>query len=156
MDFNLVYNNYFQKVYRLCMGFVNDHELAKDWSQDVFMIVLKELPKFRNESSVGTWVYRIATNNCLRQIEKSSKIKKFPIDVEFEDVILPDIEKKLAFLFQCIAHLQEIDRIIISLELEEVKQADIAIIVGISESNVRVRIHRIKEKIARKFEYYEE
>jgi RNA polymerase sigma-70 factor (ECF subfamily) len=51
--------------------------------------------------------------------------------------------------------LKEIDRIIISLELEDMKQADIATIVGISESNVRVKIHRIKEKLTEKFKRYD-
>ena len=47
------------------------------------------------------------------------------------------------------------DRIIISLELEDVKQAEIAAVVGLSESNVRVKVHRIKEKLAAKFSSYE-
>ena len=76
IDFELIYKTYWQKVYRLCMGFINDHESAKDITQDIFIIVYTELPKFRNEASIGTWIFRIATNNCLRQIEKSKKNAK--------------------------------------------------------------------------------
>lgn len=54
-------------------------------------------------------------------------------------------------LYQLISELPETDRIIISLELEEVKQAEIAQIVGLSEANIRVKIHRIKEKLTQKF-----
>ena len=156
IDFELIYKTYWQKIYRLCKGFLNDQEWAKDTTQDIFIIVYKELPKFRNKASIGTWIFRIATNNCLRQIEKSKKMLKTEIVTEFEDIIQPNKDKKTDFLFKCISELQEIERIIISLELEEVKQSEIAVIVGISETNVRVKIHRIKEKIALKFEKYEE
>jgi RNA polymerase sigma-70 factor (ECF subfamily) len=60
------------------------------------------------------------------------------------------------YLYQCIAGLQETDRLIISLELEDVKQADIAAILGMSESAIRVRIHRIKEKLSQKFASYDQ
>ena len=156
IDFELIYKTYWQKVYRLCVGYLNNKEWAKDTTQDIFIIVYNELPKFRNDASIGTWIFRIATNNCLRNIENSKKILKNEITSEFEDIIQPDKYNKIDFLFKCISELQEIERIIISLELEEVKQSEIAIIVGISETNVRVKIYRIKEKIALKFRNYEE
>jgi RNA polymerase sigma-70 factor (ECF subfamily) len=61
----------------------------------------------------------------------------------------------MQFLYKCIAELPETDRLIISLELEDIKQAEIAKIVGLSETNVRVKVYRIKEKLAKKFENYE-
>jgi len=61
------------------------------------------------------------------------------------------MEPQIQLLYQFISELPETDRIIISLELEEVRQAEIAGIVGLSESNIRVRIHRIKEKLTKKF-----
>ena len=67
-----------------------------------------------------------------------------------------DIEPQIQLLYKFIAELSEIDRIIISLELEDVRQADIAQIIGLSESNVRVRIHRIKAQLTRKFKEYGE
>lgn len=63
-------------------------------------------------------------------------------------------EKMTTFLYQCISELPELDRIIISLELEEMKQIELAEIVGISPTNVRVKIHRIKEKLTLKFKNY--
>jgi RNA polymerase sigma-70 factor (ECF subfamily) len=62
-----------------------------------------------------------------------------------------NIEDKLRFLYKCISELEEIDRIIISLVLEDIPQAEIAGIVGLSEVNTRVKIHRVKEKISKKF-----
>jgi RNA polymerase sigma-70 factor (ECF subfamily) len=60
-------------------------------------------------------------------------------------------EEELAFLYKCIGELEETERIIISLELEDIPQAEIAEIVGLTEGNTRVKIHRIKEKLAAKF-----
>lgn len=62
--FEEVYKNYWQKIYRLCMGYVNDQDLAQDLAQEVFIIVYKKLPDFRNEAKIGTWIFRIATNIC--------------------------------------------------------------------------------------------
>ncbi|MNY80439.1 RNA polymerase sigma factor [compost metagenome] len=59
-------------------------------------------------------------------------------------------------MYKCIAELPETDRIIISLELEDIKQNEIAKIVGLSEANVRVKIHRIKEKLTQKFKENEQ
>ena len=127
------------------MGYVNDYSLAQDMAQETFI-----------EANIDTWIFRIATNNCLRQLERKKQIlsTQFPADL-FEDE-KTDIEPQIQLLYKFIAELSEIDRIIISLELEEVRQADIAQIIGLSESNVRVRIHRIKVRLTRKFKEYGE
>jgi RNA polymerase sigma-70 factor (ECF subfamily) len=155
MDFEEIYKTYWQKIFRLCMGYVNDHDWAKDIAQETFITVWKKLPEFRNESSVGTWVFRIASNQCLRQIEKQKRMPRTNLPIDLEETISVNSEPKFDFLYQCIAELPEIDRLIISLELEDIKQAEIASIVGISDANVRVKIHRIKEKLTQKFEKYE-
>jgi len=151
MAFEEIYELYWQRIFRLCMGYVNDPDLAQDLAQETFIIVWQQLPKFRNESSVGTWIFRIASNNCLRQIEKEKKFTKADLPVNLEEKKQESMEPQIQMLYQFISELPETDRIIISLELEEVKQAEIAHIVGLSESNIRVKIHRIKEKLTQKF-----
>jgi len=152
MNFETIYKKYWQKVFRLCMGYVNDIDAAKDLAQETFIKVWKQLPKFRNESSIGTWIFRIASNTCLRQIQKESKMPKSELPLEIKDEISEtNIEKDIQFLYQCISELQEVERIIISLELEDMNQKEIAEIVGLSEGNVRVKIHRIKGKLIQKF-----
>lgn len=151
MAFEDIYELYWQKIFRLCMGYVNDTELAQDLAQETFIIVWQQLPKFRNESSIGTWIFRIASNNCLRQIEKEKRFAKTDLPINLEEKKQESMEPQIQMLYQLISELQETDRIIISLELEEVKQAEIANIVGLSESNIRVKIHRIKEKLTQKF-----
>jgi RNA polymerase sigma-70 factor (ECF subfamily) len=152
MNFETIYKTYWQKVFRLCMGYANDTDAAKDLAQETFIKVWKQLPKFRNESSIGTWIFRIASNTCLRQIQKDKKMPKSELPLEIKDEILDtSIEKDIQCLYQYISELQEVERIIISLELEDMNQKEIAEIVGLSEGNVRVKIHRIKEKLTQKF-----
>ncbi|MCT2407460.1 RNA polymerase sigma factor [Chryseobacterium antibioticum] len=151
MVFEDIYELYWQKIFRLCMGYVNNSELAQDLAQETFIIVWRQLPKFRNESSIGTWIFRIASNNCLKQIEKEKRFTKADLPVHLEEKKQESLEPQIQMLYQFISELPETDRIIISLELEEVKQTEIAGIVGLSESNIRVRIHRIKEKLTKRF-----
>ncbi|HEY1192579.1 RNA polymerase sigma factor [Flavobacterium sp.] len=156
MEFEQIYKTYWDRIFRLCMGFVNDYDAAQDLTQETFIIVWQKLETFRNESAIGTWIFRIASNNCLRQIEKQKRFPKSELPVHLSEEKHYSIEPQIQFLYQCIAELPETDRIIISLELEEVKQAEIAKIVGLSEANVRVKIHRIKEKLTQKFKENEQ
>ena len=130
--------------------------MAQDMAQETFITVWKQLSTFRQESSIGTWIFRIATNTCLRQIERKNRDLQtdLPIDLSLQEA--PDTEEQIQLLYKSIAELPEMDRIIISLELEDVKQAEIAAIVGLSEANVRVKIHRIKEKLTQKLQAYGE
>lgn len=151
MNFETIYIDYWQKIFRLCMGFTNDAHAAQDLAQETFIIVWQQLSNFRNESSLGTWIYKIATNNCLRQIEKEKRFPKAEMPIHLTEEVTSNQEPKIQLLYAFIAELPETDRIIISLELENIKQTEIAQIVGLSEANIRVKIHRIKEKLTKKF-----
>jgi len=155
MVFDEIYKAYWNKVFRICMGYVNDHDWAKDIAQETFITIWQQLPKFRQEAAVGTWIFRIASNNCLRQIERQNRLPRDKMPEHLTEHTEPDREPQVKFLYKCIAELPETDRLIISLELEDVKQAEIARIMGLNESHIRVKIHRIKEKLAKKFECYE-
>lgn len=151
MEFEEIYNTYWDKVFRLCLGYVNDYELAQDMAQETFITVWKQLPKFRGDASIGTWIYRIATNICLRQIEKQKRIKSTDLPINLPEEKNTSIEPQIQLLYTFISELPELDRIIISLELEDIRQAEIAQIVGLSENNIRVKIHRIKERLNKRF-----
>ena len=151
MEFEDIYKTYWESIFRLCMGFVNNYDVAQDLAQETFIIVWQKLDTFRNESSIGTWIFRIASNNCLRQIENEKKFLKSNLPNNLTEEKQRSLEPEIQFLYKCIAELPEVERIIISLELEDIKQVEIAKIVGLSEANTRVKIHRIKEKLTQKF-----
>ena len=132
------------------MGYVNDYSLAQDMAQETFIKVWQHLPDFRNEANIRTWIFRIATNNCLRQLELRKRIVSTELPPDLSEDEKTDIESQIQLLYKHISELPEIDRIIISLELEDIRQAEIAQIVGLSESNIRVKIHRIKALLTKK------
>ena len=133
------------------MGYLNDAEQAKDLTQETFISVWKNLGSFRHESKISTWIFRIATNNCLRAIEVGKRMIKTELPLNLPDLPEDSPEEKLRFLYRAISQLEETERIIISLLLEDLPQGEIADIVGLNPGTVRVRIHRIKEKLATKF-----
>ena len=155
IEFESIYAQYAAKIYRVCLGYVNDTDQAKDLTQETFIAVWKNLSSFRSESNVGTWVFRIATNNCLRALEKTRMVPLKENAFNLPDPAPGSNEDKIALLYRCISELEEIDRIIISLALESLPQAEIASVVGLSHATIRVRIHRIKEKLASKMKKYE-
>lgn len=152
MEFEEIYKHYSSKVFRICLGYFNDYDLANDITQETFISVWENLQKFESRSSIGTWIYRIATNKCLRYIQKEkSNIKiEMPSNLKYVESSF-EKEEKLSKLHQLISELPELDKLIITLSLEEVSQEKIAEVIGISHSNVRVKFHRIKTKLIKKF-----
>ena len=152
MDFDEIYSNYSPKIFRICLGYFNDEDLAKDITQETFITVWENLSKFENRSSIGTWIYRIATNKCLRQIqrEKSHLKTKLTTKLKYVEPSL-EHEEKLSKLNQYISQLPDLEKLIVTLSLEGVPQENIAEIIGISHTNVRVMFHRIKAKLTKKF-----
>jgi RNA polymerase sigma-70 factor (ECF subfamily) len=150
-NFEEIYNLYAPQIFRVCLGYTNDAEQAKDLVQETFIAVWKNLSGFRQESQISTWIFRIATNNCLRAVEVAKRMPAAEMPFDLAEKLEESPEEKLSFLYKCIAELEETERVIISLELEGLPQAEIAAIVGLSNGNVRVKIYRIKEKLAQKF-----
>ncbi|GAA4327228.1 sigma-70 family RNA polymerase sigma factor [Mucilaginibacter gynuensis] len=154
-DFEDIYQQYSPQIYRVCLGYTNDAEQAKDLMQETFISVWKNLAGFRQEAQLGTWIFRIATNHCLRALEIVRRMPPAEMPLHLADVPEESPEEKLSWLYRAIATLNETDRIIISLELEGLPQAEIAAVVGLSQGNIRVKIHRIKEKLAKQLKMYE-
>lgn len=150
-DFDEIYQLYSPQIFRVCMGYINDYDQARDLTQETFIAVWQNLSSFRNQSKISTWIFRIATNNCLRAIEKSKRIIQTELPINLPEIQVETDDEKLKLLYNCIAELEETDRIIISLVLEDMPQAEIASIIGLSNANIRVKVHRIKEKLSLKF-----
>lgn len=147
--FQQIYKENYSKVIGLCLGYVKGDEfLAKDLAQEVFVKVWQNLPYFREQSKVSTWIYRITVNTCLQELRKK-KYVALKIDIENEDTPNPiETENRMARMYQCINSLSSENKSIILLELEAVPQTEIADIIGISHAAIRTRIHRIKEQLS--------
>src|SRR5690554_759874 len=148
-DFQNIYKENYSRVMGLCLGYVKGDEfLAKDLAQEVFVKVWQNLPQFRQQSKISTWIYRIAVNTCLQELRKK-KYVDLKIDVEDESSSNSiETESRFESMYKCINSLSPENKSIILLELEAVPQNEIAEIIGISHAAIRTRIHRIKEQLS--------
>lgn len=134
------------------MSYCNDADIAKDLLQDTFISVWKNKDKFRGDSQIGTWIYRIAVNTCLGYIRQDKKNKKVSLEdhslEEKMDENSAGEERAIQLLYEAIQQLEEADRLIISMVLQELPYDQIAQAIGIREGTLRVKIHRIKQQLA--------
>jgi RNA polymerase sigma factor (sigma-70 family) len=153
--FETLYNEHRTMVHQMCMGFMKgDRDMANDLSQEIFINIWNALASFKNESSYKTWIYRITVNTCLQQIRKEKNKKRVSIADEFDIAEkVTNTEEDNLRLYKAVGQLPEVDRLIIMMVLEEVNYDEIAHVIGISETNLRVKIHRIKKRLKELLEY---
>ncbi len=82
--FDEIMIRYERQIYRLCYRFTSNAEDARDLAQEVFIKAFENLVSFRRESSLKTWLYRIATNHCINHVKASANTKQF---VEITDSV---------------------------------------------------------------------
>lgn len=125
-----------------------------DLFQEICLQVWRSVPNFRKESSATTWIYRVALNTALRWNRKEQK--NHDGRQSFDDVkqILYENEQqkdeRLVWLYEEIKRLDEIDRSLCLMMLDGFSYREMSDILGISESNVGVKIHRIKKHLVDK------
>lgn len=155
-EFTNLYNEYGEGIRKLCLGYTGDAVLAQDLLQETFIAVWNNMEKFRGDAKWSTWIYRIAVNTCLSHLRKK---KETLMDIEHPTLsTLQDEvntkEQEVQLLYKCISRLQETDRLIITLVLEDKPYEEIASITGITEVNLRVKIHRIKKQLTQIYNSY--
>ncbi len=134
---------------RICLGYAANSQDLEDLYQDVLVNIWRGLPSFRSESSMRTWIYRIALNTCVSTLRTRSRS---PQQASLEEVILvPDDSQEkrneIKDLYECIATLNAIDKAILMMWLDEYSYDEIAETMGITRNNVATRLHRAKEKL---------
>lgn len=122
----------------------------EDLFQEITIQVWRSIPMFRHESSVTTWVYRISLNTAIKWTRKERKHYQSEAP-NHEQPILTDngvtMDERLVWLYEEIHKLDEIDRSITLLLLDNFSYKEMADILGITESNVGVKINRIKKRL---------
>jgi RNA polymerase sigma-70 factor (ECF subfamily) len=151
--FVIIFNQYRDKILRLCYSYLDDRSFLEDIFQDILTAIWVGLPGFREESGYGTWVYRITVNTIFLFNRRERKTRNEKITDQMIDRSVAELEQKihqeknLERLYQEVSKLEELDRIIMGLYLEGQKYEAIGKILGLSSGHVGVKINRIKEKI---------
>jgi RNA polymerase sigma-70 factor (ECF subfamily) len=141
-----------QKIlFKVSMVYTTNEEDRKDLYQEIVIQLWKSITTFRNDAKISTWIYRIALNTAITQIRKAkNRIDQIPIsefvanytespDTEFED--------RLKMLYRQIERLNDLEKAIVLLLLDDKSYEEIAAVVGLSLTNVATRISRIKQKL---------
>ncbi len=139
-------------IRKICNSFSQNPDERKDLFQEIAIQLWRSYPTFRNESKVTTWIYRIALNTAISSFRKNKKNKlhdSFETHEKSLQVKQNSIEKneEIENLYKAINKLNDLEKSIILLYLDDYKSDEIAEVVGISSINVRVRINRIKTKL---------
>ncbi|MDR3340633.1 MAG: sigma-70 family RNA polymerase sigma factor [Candidatus Symbiothrix sp.] len=136
-------------IYKVCSFYVSESFRMEDLYQETVLNLWRSYPKFRNESSYSTWIYRIALNSCISDLRKESRHhQNVPLSWSENIVFEPDnMEDDIRELYTLIRQLKTLERAIILLWLEEKSYQEIADITGLSLSNVATKLKRIKEKL---------
>ena len=148
-EFEKLHQLYNGMVMQLCLGFAQGSMMvAKDLSQDLFIHIWHALPRFQARSNYKTWIYRITTNTCLTYIRKAKKLPLDPLaDEDAEIKFEGEEDHNYAALYKAIGQLSDVDRILIMLVLDDLTYEEIGEVLGIKQTNLRVKIHRVKEKL---------
>jgi len=143
-------------LYRVCCAYVRDEADRQDIYQEVLIHIWKSLDTFRGQSNLGTWMYRVAVNTCLGWLRHEQRLARMLERARAEQPLVPPetmpasptaASEDIQQLYACIARLAPVDRLLVSLYLEEMGAAEIGAVLGISEGNVRVKLHRVKQQL---------
>jgi len=150
------------RIYRICSCYVRDNDERNDVYQEVLIHIWQSLSKFEGKSQMSTWIYRVTVNTCLGFIRSERRRNKILAGIEEDDLVnIPEqatsedadaAEQEVQELYRWISQLGQFEKTLVSLYLEDVNTKEMAEILGISEVNVRVKLHRIKKSLKDKLE----
>ena len=149
LQFTKMVKEYRKTIYTICYFYSKDTEEVNDLYQEILINLWKGFEKFRGESSLKTWIWRVSLNTCNNQErKKKSSVQTIPLSIDIDLYNDDDVQsKQIQMLYDRINRLDVFDRAIILLWLENMNYQDIADVVGISLSNVTTRLFRIKEQL---------
>jgi RNA polymerase sigma factor (sigma-70 family) len=157
----ILYNEYSKKIYNLAFRMTGNADDARDITQDTFIQGFKSIDKFKGESHIYTWLYKITRNNCLRLLEKRNKTTFISLQQVIDTTSAPfseeisEIEKShyitqvkdgcLSGLLRCLSLQQRLAfilNVLLDLPIEQV-----ALVIEKSENATRILVHRSKQNI---------
>ncbi len=151
-------DRYKNMVFTLCFKMVNNREEAEELTQDSFIKVYRSLKQFKGESRFSTWLYKVAYHTCLDRLKKLKREKPTveintfteahisTLQNDFEQI--EDQERK-ELVQKCLQLLPEEERSLFTLYyLNEQSVKEIAHIMGATETNIKVKLFRSRNKLA--------
>lgn len=139
-------------AHKICRMYADNEAQHKDLFQDITVQLWKAYPKFRGDAKFSTWMYRVALNTAITLYRKKKRrIKTQDIDSigfkieahQYDDTT----EQNLKLMYAAVKELNDIDKALVLLYLEDKNYTEISETLGINEVNARVKMNRIKKKL---------
>jgi RNA polymerase sigma-70 factor, ECF subfamily len=139
-------------IYKVCRIYAFTDVNRQDLFQEIVIQLWKAYPKFKGDAKFSTWLYRVALNTAISGLRKE---KNFIQSYEPENLPLhisdtsnsAQIEEQMQQLYLAIEKLNEIEKAIVMLYLEDKSYEEMEEILGISQGTLRVKMNRIKDKL---------
>lgn len=139
-------------IHKICKLYTSDADSHKDLFQEISIQLWKAFPNFRGESKFTTWAYRVALNTAISLYRKKTRT------IETNDIELSihrfkyeeyneEEEEQIILLYKAVKQLNDIEKALVYMYLEDKDYTEIAETLGISEVNARVKMNRIKTKL---------
>ncbi len=139
-------------IHKVCRTYTNNDAAHKDLFQEITIQLWSAYPKFRGESKFSTWMYRVSFNTAISLYRKNKRnIETTPllenkIDLEFSEYNDKQ-DRQLDLLYKAIHSLNDIEKALALMYLEDKSYEEIALTLGITEINARVKMNRTKTKL---------
>ncbi|MDE5845125.1 MAG: sigma-70 family RNA polymerase sigma factor [Muribaculaceae bacterium] len=146
--FNEIVSQYDSMIAKICFGYARCRDEFDDLHQDALVNIWQGLERFRGDSDIRTWIYRVTLNTCVstlrrrREIPESDRLELYGMIDESEDR-----RRMIAELHDMIACLSPVDKAIVLLWLDEFSYDEISSMVGLPRNTVATRLRRAKDKL---------
>lgn len=139
-------------LFKISKIYQDDPEDRDDLLQEMTLQLWIAFDSYRAESKFSTWMYRVALNTAIAFFKKQKRrpdSEKIPIgfDQADENTVAGEKEEQLTVFYKAVQQLNKIEKALVYLYMEDVPYDDIAVSLGITPINVRVRINRVKTKL---------
>ena len=152
-DFASLIKQHSRIINKVSYFYANDKLPFDDLRQEIYVNIWLGLKQFRGDSKMSTWIYRVAVNSALMALRSSKpRIETVSVDFGLLDISseADDVQREnLQALQSLINRLEDIEKAIMLLWLDEHSYDEIADIIGLKRNTVAVKIHRIKDKLSK-------
>jgi len=158
----LVFEDWLRQYKNLLFKIVRAYAFSEmdrdDLFQEIAIQVWRSVPSFRGESAVTTWLYRIALNTAIKWVKREHRNRNEETLDQVQHILQEskaEPDDQLEWLYAEIYKLDEVDRSITLLMLDGLSYKEMAVVLGITESNIGVKINRIKKRLISKSQKYD-
>jgi len=143
-------------LFKVAKTYCRNDDDRQDLVQEMMIQIWRSLHRYNNQFAITTWLYRISLNVAISFYRKNSTKQNLRVPLIDEVLLIQnpkpfEREEQLELLDQFISELNDFDRALMLLYLEDKSHAEISEIIGISVTNVGTKLGRIKEKLKKKF-----